>query len=120
MSILEEPLVSSDVTDTIAYVGARRRNRASPGVLLAVGWLSLIVLLALLAPVLPIARYFAIIGVPRQAPGIRFPEFLGTDYLGRSELSRIIYGSRESLLVGILSVCLGMVLGGLIDVSRPS
>ena len=40
---------------------------------------------------------------------------LGTDPLGRDELSRIIYGTRTSLMVGIISVgvaaFLGMILG---------
>ena len=36
---------------------------------------------------------------------------LGTDYLGRDSLSRIIYGARASLIVGICAVCIAAVLG---------
>jgi peptide/nickel transport system permease protein len=42
-------------------------------------------------------------------PGAQF--FLGTDNLGRDLLSRIIFGSRSSLLVGVLAVALGATVG---------
>lgn len=39
---------------------------------------------------------------------------LGTDNYGRDILSRIIYGGRISMVVAILSVLIGLVLGGLL------
>ncbi len=42
-------------------------------------------------------------------PGAPFP--LGTDNLGRDLLSRIIFGSRASLLVGVVAVGLGASIG---------
>ena len=48
-----------------------------------------------------------------QSPGS--PHFLGTDHLGRSVLSRLIYGGRASLAISscctILSLVLGTILG---------
>lgn len=41
-------------------------------------------------------------------PGREFP--MGTDSLGRDVLSRVIYGSRVSLLVGFLSVAIGTAM----------
>jgi peptide/nickel transport system permease protein len=40
--------------------------------------------------------------------------WLGSDHLGRDVYSRIIHGSRVSLIVGVLSTLLGSVLGGII------
>ncbi len=44
-------------------------------------------------------------------PGAEFP--MGTDHLGRDILSRIIWGARLSLYVGLLSVLFGVTLGAL-------
>lgn len=72
----------------------------------------LILLLALLAPY--IAPYTPIemnLQYRQQGPILQHP--FGTDRFGRDILSRIIYGSRVSLMVGIISVGIG-VLGGIL------
>jgi len=48
----------------------------------------------------------------RQAPSAE--HWLGTDLIGRDVWSRIIYGSRTSLSVGILAVALYMMIGSLL------
>jgi peptide/nickel transport system permease protein len=48
-------------------------------------------------------------------PGTEFP--MGTDHLGRDVLSRVIWGARLSLYVGLVSVLTGITLGGLWGVS---
>jgi len=47
-----------------------------------------------------------------EPPSGRHP--LGTDDLGRDLLSRIIYGTRVSLLVGFVAVGIAIIIGGLI------
>jgi peptide/nickel transport system permease protein len=42
---------------------------------------------------------------------------LGTDSLGRDQLSRVIYGARVALGVGFASVAIGMFVGGLIGLT---
>ncbi len=44
-----------------------------------------------------------------KPPSLKHP--LGTDELGRDLLSRIIWGARVSLKVGVISVGIGMILG---------
>ncbi|HSF01878.1 MAG TPA: ABC transporter permease [Solirubrobacterales bacterium] len=48
---------------------------------------------------------------PYVAPGREF--LLGTDHLGRDLLSRVIFGARLSLYVGLASVLFGVTLGAL-------
>jgi peptide/nickel transport system permease protein len=74
---------------------------------------TVLVVLALLAPVLAPYDPNRILGAPGMAPSEKF--LLGTDLSGRDVFSRLFYGARISLLVGILvtlmSTVLGVVLG---------
>ena len=52
-----------------------------------------------------------------------WPFILGTDPQGRDVLSAILYGTRISLLIGLASVVVSMLIGGTIGLaagSRPS
>lgn len=77
----------------------------------ATGWLVLIALLAVLSPVLPLKGPNAIILQPNWGPGFRLTQPLGTDNLGRSILSRIIYGGRVSLTVSVGGTLLALIVG---------
>ncbi len=66
--------------------------------------------LALLAPILPIRDPLALdLGHRLAAPGQL--HLLGTDQAGRDVLSRIIWGSRESLQIALSAVLLGCLFG---------
>ena len=92
----------------------RKRTRPRITVMLAFVWLGVITGAAILAGLLPLEDFKAPIFDPRVPPSLTWPEFLGSDQLGRSMLSRVIYGARISLTVGIGSVALAMIVGGLI------
>ena len=82
----------------------------SPGAAISVVFLILLTLMAILAPVLsPRDPFETYVGPRLGAPSWEFP--FGTDILGRDILSRIIYGSQLSLIVGILSAAVSLVFG---------
>ena len=79
---------------------------------LAVGWIALTFLLAILANWLwfiqdPNYQNFDAINA-----GPSFGHWLGCDDLGRDIFARIIYGSRVSLIVGFGAMAIGVSLGG--------
>jgi len=70
----------------------------------------LFILMAIFAPVIaPYDPYEFDVSIKLQQPNAE--HWLGTDAMGRDTLSRIIYGSRTSIIVGILSVVIGSVIG---------
>lgn len=80
-------------------------------------WLGLVLLLFVLAAIFaplvspydPLAYHPA---VAEQPPSLA--HLLGTDSLGRDQLSRVIYGTRISLTVGLVSILLGGLCGTLL------
>ncbi len=72
-----------------------------------------LVILAIFAP--QIAPYDPFkLNVPDrlQPPNLQY--WLGTDDLGRDQLSRIIYGSRTTLQIGVISVGIALIAGSII------
>lgn len=90
-------------------MGFRRHRLALVGLLI----LLLLVVMALLAPHLAPFDPWRI-DLPGELEGPSFSHWLGQDQLGRDILSRIIYGSRVSLLVGIVVVGFSLVFGSLV------
>lgn len=89
---------------------AGRRLCRNPAAMFGLGILIVLVLAAVLADV--IAPYSPVQLHPghlSEEPGWSF--WLGTDYLGRDILSRLIYGSRVSIATGILSVIFSLMIG---------
>jgi peptide/nickel transport system permease protein len=87
------------------------------GFWLAVGWIALVVVMALAAPILPIRSYDEPDFQNRLVrPFTSLNEPLGTDELGRSLLSRVIWGARVSLTVGVLAVAIGMAVGTMLGI----
>jgi len=91
---------------------ARRLMRNGPAIVGLV-CIAIFVLGAVFAPW--IAQYDPTIG--RLADGMKGPSLahpMGTDLLGRDEFSRVLYGARISLTVGVVAVFFGLVGGSIV------
>lgn len=96
---------------------SRRRRDPNRLVRLALGLLTVIVGVALLAPwVAPADPLAQSLGRALTPPGLAPPEgprsVLGTDQLGRDLLSRVLFGGRISVLVVTVTVSISALLGG--------
>lgn len=87
------------------------RQTGWPILLVAIGLLVVAVFANVLSPDDPLAGSLRDRLVPPFA-GREFP--LGTDPLGRDMLSRLMYGARISLLVGVSAVTIGMIVGSVL------
>jgi peptide/nickel transport system permease protein len=89
---------------------ALRRLARRRGAMVALGVVVFFALLALFAPQLapfdPLATSW---GAVRKAPNAA--HWFGTDEIGRDVLSRVIFGTRASLLAGCVSVSIALALG---------
>jgi peptide/nickel transport system permease protein len=90
-----------------------RRSRERPKVVVIACfiWLGFVVLLAVLANVLPIANPTVVIGNINIDPNLSH-EFLGTDAIGRSMISRLIFGAQISFEISLLVNIVAAVVGG--------
>src|ERR671918_696897 len=87
-----------------------RRFARNRGAVFGLAVLVVVVLMSVLAPVLaPYDPLIQGVGAPLQTPSLS--HWAGTDSFGRDVLSRIIYGARIALIVGVVSVVLAMLAG---------
>ena len=79
-------------------------------------FLLLVIIGAIFAPIIAPYDWNAIDSGPRLS-GPSLDYLFGTDLHGRDVFSRIIYGARYSLSVGIISVTFGIIAGGIFGIS---
>jgi peptide/nickel transport system permease protein len=87
-----------------------RRYRRSSGAVVAAAVLGVLLLTALSAPELIPHGPWEIVGAPFTPP-LRAGHILGTDTLGRDVLAEIVYGSRISFLIGMVSTIVALTVG---------
>ena len=93
---------------------AFQRLRRSPAAIVGVVMIAILVFLAIFAPLIapysPTEQNLDAIAAG-CCPGPSREHLLGVDDLGRDELSRLIYGARYSLLIGVVAVTIGLSMG---------
>lgn len=100
---------------------------------LALMWILVVILFAFTAELWPLPEYDHMAWLQMSAtPGTEaripikissgetiqkdFVYLLGTDTMGRDILTRLIFGARVSLMVGLITPCFGLVIGGILGI----
>jgi peptide/nickel transport system permease protein len=89
-----------------AWRRLKRRRAALFGLAVVLGFVALALFAPWIAPQDPIATDW---GALRRAPSAA--HWFGTDEIGRDVFSRVIWGTRASLLAGVVSVSLSLAIG---------
>lgn len=104
-----EKAVKQDISNESYFQTVFRRFRRHHLAAVSLVVLVIIVGAALLAPVIAPYDPDAIVGPFSGAPSAQ--HWLGTDQIGRDVLSRLLYATRISLLVGVLATLISTVIG---------
>ncbi len=106
---------ADEATGESLWRGAAKRLRRSPMALIGAGIMVLFVLVALLAPLLapyePASRQWTELSTPYYVQGGTSSHLLGIDRWGSDMLTQLIYGARQSLVIGVISTLIGLFAG---------
>lgn len=89
-----------------------RRYRKSPTAMIGLAIISVIILSAIFADIIVPYDYGIKQVIPDRLQGPSLKHLFGTDDLGRDLFSRVIHGSRSSLVLGILTTAVATLIGG--------
>lgn len=105
----------SEETGTSLWQGAFQRLRRNPGAIIGAVIVAVFVLVSVLAPVIapytPSGSQWIDQVTPNTVPGHSAEHLLGLDPFGSDLFTQLIYGARQSLIIGVVSTSLGL-LGG--------
>ncbi len=111
--------VSND-PGTSLWQGAWRRLRRNPvaifGAVLVLAFVFIAVFASVIAPYAANSRQWAGDVTLTSVPGPRPGNLLGVDRYGSDLYSQLLYGARQSLIVGVVSTLLGLSVGALLGV----
>lgn len=106
----ELPSTSVQTKSPGPWVAAWKRLKRQRTAMWALGFLAFVTLLCVAGPWLsPYLESEQSLDHVKEAPG--WSHWMGTDQLGRDIATRVLYGGRVSLLVGIVATAVAMVIG---------
>jgi ABC-type dipeptide/oligopeptide/nickel transport system permease subunit len=114
--VLDQGLIGArSETGWFARAGLLRRLARDRVAVLAASVLGTIVLAAVFAPwIAPYDPYFTDLSKAMQAPSST--HWFGTDNTGRDILSRVFYGTRNTLVLGLVGVIVGGAIGAVLGI----
>ena len=95
---------------TLSWV--RRKPLGAAGAVIVLGMLLVALLAPVIAPYDPVRNAFDRMHVPPSTA-----HWFGTDQFGRDVLSRLVYGARTAMLVGLVASSIGASLGLMLGVA---
>jgi peptide/nickel transport system permease protein len=96
-----------------AWVRLRRNPGAIAGFVIVTAIVVMAIFAPLIAPYPPREQNLALIR-GGCCPGPSAEHLFGVDQLGRDEFSRIVYGARYSLIIGVVSVSVAFIVGSIL------
>ena len=118
ITLTPEPVAPAPPTPARAFWAAFRENRGAVAGLAVISFIVLMAVLAnLVAPHSPIEQFRDAVKAPPVWDGGTWQYLLGTDSLGRDLLSRLIFGARVSLFIGISVMSVSFVIGVLLGLA---
>jgi len=111
---IHEEIIIADPTPLQETWFHLKKNKAA---MVGLGIITIFVLMAIFAPLISPYDPNAQVIDDRKTPMFTDGYIFGTDDLGRDMLSRLIYGARISMTIGVVSVGISLVFGILIGVT---
>lgn len=108
-STSDSSLLGFDARSASMGAGVWKRFRRHPGAIFGSIVILILIVLVLLAPFSPYDPEASDLTIRYEPPSLN--HIMGTDALGRDLFTRILYGGRVSLTVGLLVVVISLVIG---------
>lgn len=106
---------STDERGQSLWAGAFSRLRRNPtaivGALIVLGFVGVAVFAPLIAPYEPASTEWGNQVTPANVPGPSEGHLLGLDSFGSDFFTQLVFGARQSLVIGVVSTSLGLTIG---------